>query len=314
MFKDKIEFGMSMVLSVALIASLAVGCGPAATPKPAPSPTPAAITLTDDAGRTVKIPPSPKRIISLAPSNTELIFALGLGEKVVGVSDFTTYPPEAAKIDSVGGMPLNFEKIVALNPDLILAAGLTSKEDLGRLEGLGKTVLVLDPKDIEGVLANITLMGKAVGLEAKAEALVSSLRKDWEGILAKTKAAKERPKVFVELDETLFTIAPGSFIHPLIEMAGGTNIAADVSGNPYPQFSSEQVIQRNPQVIILTDHGIYGGVTPDKVKARPGWQAIDAVKNGAIYPIDPDVISRPGPRVIQGLEALAKLIHPELWK
>ena len=209
-------------------------------------------------------------------------------------------------------MPLNYEKVVSLNPDLILAAGLTTQEDLARLEELGQPVMVLDPKDIEGILANLVLVGEATGTEAEAEVLVSRLRQDWEAILAKTREIKERPRVFVELDETLFTVAPGSFIHPLIEMAGGDNIAADVTGNPYPQFSSEQVIERDPQVIVLTDAAY--GMTPEKVKARPGWDVVTAVKNNAIHPVDPDIISRPGPRVIQGLQALAKLIHPELWE
>ena len=307
MLNKKIVLSVTVAIAVVLALAFASGCGRSAPTTPVPT-----ITLTDDAGRTVEIPTEPQRIISLAPSNTELLFVLGLGDRVVGVSDFTTYPPEAAEIESVGGMPVNHEKIVSLDPDLILAAGLTTQEDLARLEELGQPVMILDPKDIEGILANFALLGQATGTEAKAQEVASSLRQDWEAVLVRTKEISERPRVFVELDETLFTVAPGSFIHPLIEMAGGDNIAADVTNNPYPQLSSEQIIERDPQVIVLTDAAY--GATPEKVKARPGWDVVTAVKDDAVHAIDPDIISRPGPRVIQGLEALAKLIHPELWE
>lgn len=279
---------------------------------PTPTPTKAVVTLTDDAGRTVQIVEEPQRIISLAPSNTELLFALGLGPRVVGVSDYTTYPSEAAELPSVGGMPLNFEKIVSLEPDLILAAGITTQDDLAKLEELKQPVLVLNPTDIEEILSNLLLVGKATATEAKAEEIVAQMREEWEAILEKTKELKERPRVFVELDETLYTVAPGSFIDPLIAMAGGVNIAADVVDNPYPQFSAEEVIKRDPQIIVLADAAY--GITPESVKARPGWNVITAVKEGTIHPIDPDPISRPGPRVIEGLKSLTKIIHPELFQ
>lgn len=295
-----------LILLVLLLTGL-TACGAAA-----PTPTKAVITLTDDAGRTVQIVEEPQRIISLAPSNTELLFALGLGSRVVGVSDYTTYPPEATQLPSVGGMPLNHEKIVSLAPDLILAAGITTQEDLAKLEELEQPVLVLNPTDIEGILSNFLLAGKATGTKGKAGEIVAQMREEWEAILEKTKEVEERPRVFVELDETLYTVAPGSFIDPLITMAGGVNIAADVKDNPYPQFSAEEVIKRDPQIIVLADAAY--GVTPESLKARPGWSVITAVKNEAIYPIDPDPISRPGPRVIEGLRSLAKIVHPELFQ
>jgi len=303
----KIRALATMLSLIALLFICCTACS-RATPTPAP---PAAVTLVDDAGRTVTITPHPQRLVSLAPNNTEFLFALGLGDKVVGVSDFSNYPPEAAKIETVGGMPLNFEKIVALKPELILAAGITSPADVSKLEELGLTVLVLNPSDIKGILHSIELVGQATGTEVQAKALAGEIEARVEAVTHKTGQATEQPRVFLELDETLYTVGPGSFIDALISMAGGTNIASDAS-SPYPQFSAEEIIRRNPQVIILADADY--GVTPEAVKSRPGWEAISAVKNDAIYPINADIISRPGPRIAQGLEALAKIIHPELFQ
>jgi len=154
-------------------------------------------------------------------------------------------------------------------------------------------------------------VGQATGTEVQAKALAGEIEARVEAVTHKTGQATEQPRVFLELDETLYTVGPGSFIDALISMAGGTNIASDAS-SPYPQFSAEEIIRRNPQVIILADADY--GVTPEAVKSRPGWEAISAVKNDAIYPINADIISRPGPRIAQGLEALAKIIHPELFQ
>jgi iron complex transport system substrate-binding protein len=281
---------------------------PTATPVP-PMPTPAPIQVTDDLGKALTLNAAPQKIISLAPSVTEILFAIGAGSRVVGVQDFSTYPPEAASLPKVGGFPLNYELIASLQPDLCIGADITSADDIAKLEGLGVKVMVVNRTDLEGIFTNVELVGKAVGAEKAANELAASLRAELKALQERLKSATTRPRVFVELDETLYTVAPGSFIHPLIEMAGGANIAAD-STNPYPQFSAEQVIAKDPEVILLTDAAY--GVTADQVKARPGWDAITAVKNGAVYPMDGDIISRPGPRILDGLKALAALIHPEL--
>lgn len=316
-YKWLVLFGL-----VLLIASCAPKATPTPTPvpptaTPIPTPTPKVITLTDDAGRTVEITRTPQRIISLAPSNTEILFALGLGNKIVGVTDFCDYPEEAKAIEKVGGLEPNMEKIVALKPDLVLAIGGSPAqvEKALEIEKLGLTVLVLEPADIEGIIANIELVGKATGAEKEASELVAEMHKRLNNIMAKTKAAKSKPKVFFELDATdpskPYTPGPGSFIDALITLAGGSNIGASAKMQ-WAQLSTEEIIAQDPEVIVLGDANY--GVTAEMVKARPGWSVITAVKNGAIYPIDDVLVSRPGPRIMDGLEALAKIIHPELFE
>jgi iron complex transport system substrate-binding protein len=308
-YKSLILSGLLVLLIIAQ-----VGCAGAKAPEKA---TPGPVSVVDDAGRTVEIAKTPQRIISLAPSNTEILFALGLGDKVVGVTDFCDYPEEAKAIEKVGGIEPNMEKIVALKPDLVLAIGGSPAqvEKATEMEKLGLAVLVLEPADIEGIMANIELVGKATGAEKEASELVAEMRKRLNNITAKTKGAKSKPKVFFELDATdpskPYTPGPGSFIDALITLAGGSNIGASAKMQ-WAQLSTEEIIAQDPEVIVLGDANY--GVTAEMVKARPGWSVITAVKNGAIYPIDDVLISRPGPRIIDGLEALARIIHPELFE
>lgn len=298
-----------LLLGSLLISSLLLMACVATTPEPTPTPV-ATLTITDDAGRTVTISGTPQRIVTLAPNLTEIVFALGLGVKVVGVSDFSDYPAEAQNIQSVGGFPLNIELIVSMEPDLVLAAGITSLEDVARLEELGLTTLYLAPADIAGILDSILVVGQATGAEQAAGQLVADLRSRLDGVQEKVAQATGRPRVYYELDSTLFTGGPGSFTHELINLAGGENIAAGAA-TPFPQLSAEEIIAANPLIIIFS-HAKYGG-TAEEIASRPGWDTITAVVNGAIYPIDPDLVDRPGPRIIDGLEALVRLIHPELF-
>jgi iron complex transport system substrate-binding protein len=265
----------------------------------------------------VEIAKTPQRLISLAPSNTEILFALGLGDKVVGVTDFCDYPEEAKAIEKVGGIEPNMEKLVALEPDLVLAIGGSPAqvEKATEMEKLGLTVLVLEPGDIEGIMANIELVGRATGAEKEASELVAGLRKRFDDITARAKGTESKPKVFFELDATdpfkPYTPGPGSFIDALITLAGGSNIGASAKMQ-WAQLSTEEIIAQDPQVIVLGDANY--GVTVQSVKERPGWSVITAVKNGAIYPIDDVLVSRPGPRIVDGLEALARIVHPELFE
>ena len=302
-----------------LIVALA-GCAGAKAPEasePVGTESPESVSVVDDAGRTVEVVRNPQRLISLAPSNTEILFTLGLGDKVVGVTDFCDYPEEAQAIEKVGGMEHNLEKIVALDPDLIVAIGGSPAqvEKATEMEKLGLTVLVLDPGDIEGIMANVELLGKATGAEKEASELAAQMRKRFDDITTKAKEAGSRPKVFFELDATdpskPYTPGPGSFIDALISLAGGSNIAASAKMQ-WAQLSTEEIIAQDPEIIVLGD--VNYGVTVEMVKDRPGWSVITAVKNGAIYPIDDILISRPGPRIIDGLEDLARIIHPELFE
>jgi iron complex transport system substrate-binding protein len=314
-YKSLILQGLLALLVIAL-----AGCTGAQAPEASESAdaaTPRPVSVVDDAGRTVEIVETPQRLISLAPSNTEILFALGLGEKVAGVTDFCDYPEEAQAIEKVGGIEPNLEKLVDLNPDLVLAIGGSPAqvEKATEMEKLGLTVLVLEPGDIEGIMANIELVGKATGAEKEASQLVAQMRERFDGITTKAKGAGSSPKVFFELDATdpskPYTPGPGSFIDALISLAGGSNIGASAKMQ-WAQLSTEEIIAQDPEVIILGD--VNYGVTVEMVKERPGWSVITAVKNGAIYPIDDILVSRPGPRIIDGLEALARIIHPELFE
>lgn len=271
------------------------------------------LTITDDAKRSVKLAKAPTRIVSLAPSDTELLFALGLGERVVGVDTFSNYPPEASKIDKVGGLSdTNLEKIVSLTPDLVLAAGITSKELITSLESRGLTVLVLNPTNLAGVVANMKLLAQVANVPEKGEAAAAGFQKKLDDIAAKVKDAKAKPRVFYELDQTLFTVGPGSFVDDMIEKAGGQNIVTDGS-NPYPQLNQEAVISKDPEVILLGDDT--GGVdTPEKILARPGWSNVTAIKNKRVVTLTADLVSRPGPRAALGVENIAKALYPDLFK
>jgi iron complex transport system substrate-binding protein len=314
-YRTLVLWGLLALLIVAL-----AGCTGATAPgasESAGTEAPESVSVVDDAGRTVEIARNPQRLISLAPSNTEILFALSLGDKVVGVTDFCDYPEEAQSIEKVGGIEHNLEKIVALDPDLVLAIGGSPAqvEKATEMEELGLTVLVLEPGDIESILADIELVGKATGTEKAASELVTELRSRFDDITARAKGAESTPKVFFELDATdpskPYTPGPGSFIDALISLVGGSNVAASAKMQ-WAQLSTEEIIAQNPEIIVLGDANY--GVTIEMVKERPGWSVITAVKNGAIYPIDDILISRPGPRIIDGLEALARIIHPELFE
>lgn len=280
-------------------------------PTPNPTSTQEQVTVIDDLGRTITIEGKVERIISLAPSNTEILFALGLGQRVVGVTKYCNYPLEAQEIEKIGSLrELSYETIVQLEPDLILAASLTNQEVLTKLEEIGLLVVVLDPVDIDDILDNIQLVGLLTGSEEQAEKLVAELSLKRADLAAILENVTDKPRVYFEIDSKLYTVAEDSFMGSLLNLAGGANIAAD-SLDPYPQFSSEEIIARDPEIIILAD--VDWGVTPEMVMERPGWTGITAVQNEAVYPIDRDMLTRAGPRIIDGLEALAKIIHPELF-
>jgi iron complex transport system substrate-binding protein len=299
-----------------LILLLAACAPPAGAPVPQPTAVPAPafpVTVTDDDGQTITIDKEPQRLITLAPSNTEIVYALGIGDRLVAVSDYSDYPPEAASKPKVGYIRVDIERVIGYNPDLILATGAHRQQVTPQLRQRGLKVITLDPKNIEGVFDNILLVGRATGQTTAAEKLVADLKARVAQIESKVRQTGTRPRVFFELDKSLFTVGPGSFIHDLIVRAGGENIAGDAD-RPYPQLSLEVLLQRDPEVIIITDIGQYGGETPESVRARPGWQSVSAVRNNRVVPINPDLVNRPGPRVVDGFEAIARALHPEAFR
>ncbi|HEY5731443.1 MAG TPA: cobalamin-binding protein [Anaerolineales bacterium] len=276
-----------------------------------------AMTYTDGLGREITLEGTPQRIVSLAPSNTEILFAVGAGSQVVGRDEFSDYPAEAASIDVIGGSfgEYNVEAIVSLEPDLVLAAEINPPELVQQLEGLGLTVYYLaNPTTLEEMYTNLETVATLSGHDATE--LVDSLKARVTAVDEKIMPLSSRIPVFYEIDATdptkPWTYGPGTFGDLLIDRAGGYNIGGNAENDPYPQLSLEQIVASNPSVIILGD--AIWGVTPESVLERAGWESIEAVKTNNIFPIDDNLISRPGPRLVDGLEQLAKILRPVLFE
>jgi len=297
----------------------AAPAAPTEAPTAAPTLAATGVTITDVTGRTVTIAGTPERLISLAPSTTEMLFAIGLAPKIVATDDFSDYPAEAKNLPKIGGLnaAYNFEQIVALKPDLIFAAGITPPETLKKLEDLKLTVVVVgaEKTSFDSIFADIALVGRATGHVDQAAQVTTAMHDQLAALKAKLAAAKEKPLVYWELDATdpakPYSVGPGNFVGDMIALAGGRNVF-EKAESPFPQVSAEQVVAANPDVIILSDAAY--GITVDSVLKRPGWQVIAAVKQQRVAPIDDNLVSRPGPRIVEGLEATARIIHPELFK
>jgi len=275
------------------------------------------LAVTDDLGRNVTISSEPQSIVSLAPSNTEILFALELGDRVMAVSGYCNYPLEAQNKIKIGGFStVNIEKVVSLRPDLVIATGGVQEAVVEELERLGLTVIALEAKSIENVLENIRLVGKAAGEPEAARELTTKLEQRTKAVTDKAKDLpdSQRPRVFYEIQyEPLMTAGPGTFIDDLIHLAGGVNIASDAAAK-YPVYNLETLIERNPEVIIISvGHGSIAA-SVEVVKSRKRWQIIDAIKNNRVYGINADLVSRPGPRIVDGIEEMARFIHPDLFK
>lgn len=307
--KRRAFYYRGLVLGLILLLLLLAGCGRQEQATPTGKQDSYPLTLKDSFNREVKIDKAPQRIVSLAPSNTEILFALGLGDKIVGVTKYCDYPAEARTKEQVGGFSdPSVEKIVSLKPDLVVATGMHEKV-VKQLEELKIPVLAVNPKQFDEVYATIELLGKATGTQKKAAEVVAQMKARVEDI-AKKVSGKGQPKVFYEVwDEPLMTAGPGTFINDLIVRAGGTNIAADAQ-KAYPEYSLELLLQRDPEIIIFPS----GKNTPEKIMSRPGWQNITAVKNKRVIMVDGNLVSRPGPRLVDGLELFARAIHPEAFK
>jgi iron complex transport system substrate-binding protein len=284
-----------------------------------PAAAPAELTFTDGLGRTVKLTGPAQKIVSLAPSNTELLFAIGAGKQVVGRDDFSDFPAEAKALPSVGGLDkYNNEQLVALKPDLVLMAEINTPEQVSKLEALGLNVYYLNnPKTIEDLYKNLQIVASLTGHEKDTSALIESLKSRVAAVDEKIKSAATKPVVFYELDSTdpakPYTVGPNTFVDLLIARAGGLNLttAAGVQ-DAYPQLSVEQLVSSDPDMIVLGDS--MWGVSVESVGQRPGWEKLKAVTGQKVFPFDDNIVSRPGPRLVDGLEALARLIHPELYK
>ena len=289
----------------------------APTPVATPTPSPAfPVTLTDDDGATLTLDARPERIVSLTPAVTETLFALGAGDRLVANTDFDDFPEQVKALPHVASYTgVDVEKIVGLEPDLVIAGGngFNPPEAIARLRSLGIPVVVVYADSVEGILRDIELVGSAVGDAAAATALTAWMRDRIAGISAAASAAtgpSGAPRVFYELDATneIYGPAPDSFIAAMVALAGGDPIT---TGDPAVfAIPLETLVAADPQVIVLGDAAY--GTTPEAVAQRPGWAAMTAVKDGAVRPVDDTIVTRPGPRIVEGLRALALAIDPTL--
>ena len=301
---------------------------PTAAPTTAPTlsaptvePTAAApqpIELTDGLGHVVKLAGPAQRIVSLAPSNTEILFALGAGAQVVGRDAFSDFPPDAKQVPDIGSSldKLNTEAIVAQKPDLVLAADINSADQVKTLQDLGLTVYqVSNPKDFDGLYQNLIAVGQLTGRGPAAQTLIDDSKARVAAVAEKVKGETAIPKVYYELDATdpakPFTPGPGTFVDKLITLAGGQNIGGTLKSQ-WAQISSEELVAQDPDIILLGDAAY--GISVESIGQRAGWGNLKAIKANAVYTFDDNLVSRPGPRLVDGLETIARLLHPDLFK
>jgi iron complex transport system substrate-binding protein len=261
----------------------------------------------DDLGRLVAINGTPERIISLAPSNTEILFALGLSDRVVGVTDYCDYPPEALNKTKVGGYATpDIEKIVALNSDLILVAYGTPMDVINTMVGLGLTVFGIKTTDLADLINDIRRIGEITDKEIEAQALTSEMESEIQGVTNQTEELEQRPSVFyIVWHDPLWTAGSETFIHELIEKGGGVNICQNITG--YTTISIEEVVARNPEIIITSEWSYDWAINATELAST------NASQTGRIYTCDDNLVQRPGPRLVEGLEWFAHFIHPEIF-
>ena len=275
---------------------------------------PASVTVNDEVGRSVAFPFPPKRIVSLAPNVTETLFSLGLDEEIVGVSTHCNYPERAKSKPRVGSyISLDFEKILSLKPDLVIATGAGNTKDMvERLAQWGFPTYVIFPRDFDGVLESMGHLGTVVDREEEAAAVIREMKDRKQRVTERIRGLP-RPRVFLEIGEApIVTVGKGSFADDLIRLAGGENVAGQEK-QMYPRWGMEEILRRSPEVILISSmnpRGDYQRVLQEWAR----WKVLPAVKEGRVYLIDSDLIDRPSPRIIEGLEEIARLLHPERLK
>ncbi len=269
-------------------------------------------TFTDALGRSVTLKQRPERIVSLAPSLTEILYYLGLGDRVAGVTRFSYYPPEAAYKPKVGTyINLNVERIISLNPDLAIGTADGNKPYIVKLlEQAGIPVYIVNPRNVRDVIGTVAVLGRLCGVSKKAEDLANVLSRRIDRILDRT-ASLRRPTVFLQINiKPIMTVNRNTFHHDVIRLAGGENMAKDAPYN-YPRISIEEVIRKKPEIIIISSME-RGGRFEQARKEWQKWPVIPAVMDKRVYLVDSDLLDRPSPRIVNGLETMARLIHPEV--
>jgi len=269
-------------------------------------------TFVDDTGRKLYLSDPPTRVISLMPSITEMVFAIGAGDAVIGVTQWCDYPPEARTRAKVGDMRPNIEAILALEPDLVLAVDAVRNDALETLRRLKIPLFIMNTASLEHVYAHMQTLGRMFRRVPEANAMVHAMRAKVQAIVEKTRSVS-RPRVLYVLSERPFiSVARGSFVHQILELAGADNIAKD-AGTAWPRLSMEVVLQKDPEILLLPprdDDASAGSGTEQWTQ----WSTLTAVKHNRVHFIPRIIVNRPGPRLVQGLAALARLIHPELFQ
>lgn len=315
----------SILLAMLLVVGVLAGCGETKSDKNNKKEQSTAqeaafpVTLKDALDQEVVIEKKPEKIVSLMPSNTEIVFALGLGEELVGVSDFDNYPKEAAEKEKVGGMDFNVEKILSLNPDVVLAhasSAHNSTEGLQQIRDAGIDVVVVnDATSFEDVYKSMDMIGQATGTEEEADKLVADMKEELAAIKEKSAAISDSDKksVYIEVSEdpNLFTTGKKTFMQEMLDTIHANNI---ISEEGWIQVDQEAVIAANPDVIITT-YGAYSEKSPiEQISSRKGWEKINAVKGKQIIDVDSDMVTRSGPRLVEGVEAVAKAVYPDVFE
>lgn len=269
------------------------------------------LTFVDDYNRTVSLDGYPQRIVSVAPTPTEMLFAVGAGDLIVGLDAWSDYPAQTKNITKVGDFELNLEQIITLKPDLIVSGDLVPTADLETLASNGIPYMIIADRTLSDVYGSIQLIGNVTDHASNASLLVKSLKDRVEAVTNKTLATGvSHPKIYLEY-WPMFTFGPDSFGDDIIRLAGGTNIGA-IKDTEYPSVTDEFVVSQNPDIIVYTT-GPSTTTNSTEIQARPGWNQTNAVSHMKIYSMDDNLISRYGPRIIDGLELLAAIIHPDLF-
>lgn len=318
MFKKRVLLVSLLVVGLLFLAGCGSGAkttGPAQTNSVSSGKTTYPLTVKDDSGSEVTLTKKPQRIISLVPSATETLFALGLEGRVAAVTKYDTYPQGVQqKVEYVfeDGLKPNNEQILKLNPDLVVL-GIQDDKTITAIRNLNIPVVKFNPQSLEATYKTIEVLGTITDTKDQVGKIVAAMKEKEASIAKKVAGIKEseRVRVWTEVDSSLFTPGQGTFLDELITKAGGVNIAADVKG--WAQYSAEKVIAKNPQVIFTT-YGYYEKNAVEKILARKGWENIAAVKNKRVVDLDSDMVTRPGPRIADGLESIAQALYPDLFK
>ncbi|GMK39308.1 ABC transporter substrate-binding protein [Paenibacillus sp. CCS19] len=269
------------------------------------------LTVKDASGKEITFEKAPEKIVSTSPAETEMLFALGLNDRIVGVSDYDDYPEEAKSKTKVGGVvEPNAEAIVAAGSDLVVSGISISEEALEHLNSLGLKVFASNPKSVDDVLSEILLLGQITDKQPEAEALVGQMNADIQKVKDAAATVKDKKKMYIEFSPG-WTVGSGEFMDELITLAGGINIASDVAG--WYQINEERIVADNPDVIMYTLDGMDNdsGKTIDQlIYSRTGWDQIKAVKDKQVIGVDGNLLSRPGPRITQGLLAISNALYP----